>query len=103
VLEHLQGQPLTVPVTLRKSMGLHPETFRRLILDMNEFALISIRAMPGARWKRERTGRRLSIPIGIELSPMGEDLLEITRDVRETIRRHAPRLPESSVKNWLLG
>jgi hypothetical protein len=103
VLEQLQGKPLMIPIDLRKSVGLHPETFRRLVSDLDEFALITIRALPRPREARRRTPGVLRIPVGVEITDTGRNLLEVTRGVRETVRRHARLLPEASAEHWLLA
>src|SRR5580658_10988211 len=87
VLERLQGQPLMIPITVRKSVGVHPEAFRRLVGDLNEFALISIRPFPRERLQGRRSRGLLQVPIGIELTRTGENLLEITREVRKSVSR----------------
>ena len=90
-----------IPIELRKSLGVHPETFRRLVSDLDEFALIDIRALPG----QETVGRKrpaiFKVRIGIEITNTGRRLLEVTRDVRTTVQRHAKRLPEESAEHWL--
>lgn len=90
-----------IPIDLRKSVGLHPETFRRLVSDLDEFALIRVRALPG----QGTTGRKrpdvLRVRIGIEISHSGSKVLGVSREVRATVRRHADSLPVSSRGHWL--
>ena len=101
ILERLQGQPLLIPIDLRKSVGIHPETFRRVVFDLDRFALISIRALPRPKSRNRPRSHSLRIPIGIELSPGGKNVLRVTRGVRATVQRHARLLPESSTEHWL--
>jgi hypothetical protein len=102
LLEALEGQPLMTPLALRKSVQVHPETFRRLVFALDEFALVSIRASPRRSRLRHDRPRSLRIPIGLELTVLGKNLLDITREVRETVRRHSRNLPEASATHWLV-
>lgn len=101
VLERLDGNPIMIPIELRKSVGLHPETFRRLISDLDEFALIGVRALPG----QQRLGRKrsaiFSVRIGIEITRSGSKVLHIANLVRATVRRHAGDLPPVSLEHWV--
>jgi hypothetical protein len=90
-----------IPVRVRKSVGLHPETFRRLVSDLDEFALINIRAFPGQRAVGRKRPEILTVRVGIQITKTGSKLLEVTRDVRATVRRHAKSLPEASTEHWL--
>ena len=82
-------------------MGVHPETFRRLVANINEFALISIRALPGVRSRGlERTQPR-KVPMGLELTPIGEKTLLLIREARKVVRCYAHRLPAASFGHWL--
>ncbi len=101
VLEQLQGKPLMIPVDLRKTLGLHPETFRRLVSDLDEFALINVRALPGLRGVGRKRSAIFRVRVGIEITKTGRSLLTVTRDVRSAVRRHAKLLPESSAEHWL--
>lgn len=101
VLERLQGKPLMIPVELRKAVGVHPETFRRLVSDLDDFALINIRAFPGQRRVGRKRSGILTVRIGIEITKTGSDLLEVTHDVRATVKRHAKSLPDASAEHWL--
>jgi hypothetical protein len=103
VLEELQAKSLMIPLDLRKSVGLHPETFRRLVSDLDEFALVTIRALPRARKGHRRARGVLRIPIGVEITETGRNLLEVTRGVRATVQRHARLLPAASADHWLLA
>lgn len=90
-----------ITMTVRKSVNVHPETFRRLIADLDEFALISIRPMPRRRSRHLPSAMRLVRPLGIRLTREGEGVLQIARSVRADVRRHAELLPKSSAENWL--
>jgi hypothetical protein len=101
VLERLSGQPLMVPLQVRKDVGVHPETFRRLLSDLDEFALISVRSFPRRRPVHPPRAMALRLARGIQLTRQGENVLELAREVREAVRRRAPLLPESSTEHWL--
>jgi hypothetical protein len=90
-----------IPLDLRKSVGVHPEAFRRLISDLDEFALVSIRALPRRKPTMHRRSDVLRIPIGIELTSTGRNVLQLTQGVRDTVRRHSRLLPEASAEHWL--
>jgi hypothetical protein len=101
VLEQLEGKSHMVPSDVRKSVGMHPEAFRRLVSDLEAFALITIRALPGQRNAATTRSRTFTIRIGIEISRTGSKLLAVTRDVRITVGRHAKSLPETSLVHWV--
>ncbi len=89
-----------VPLQVRKDLDVHPETFRRLISDLNEFELISARLIPPKRPMPRRGAMSFHRPIGIELTERGSRVLEVAREVRKTVIRHARLLPKSSVERW---
>jgi hypothetical protein len=90
-----------IPLTLRKEVGIHPEAFRRLISDLDEFALISIRALPRQRSSGRRTPGILRVPVRIEMTATGRNVLEVTGQVRDAVKRHARLLPASCARHWL--
>ena len=100
LLEKLRPRPFMIPVDLRKSVGMHPETFRRLIAYLSEYGLVMVRAVPGARFRRVAHGLA-SIRIGIEVTPTGKALLDVAKAVRSTVRQHSRALPEASAEHWL--
>jgi hypothetical protein len=101
ILERLEGHPFVIPLPLRKSIGIHPEAFRRIISELNEFALISIRPLPHQEPGRGRSRGILRIPIGIELTKTGRNLLLVTRAARRRVRKYAELLPYPSAEHWL--
>jgi|SRR5580658_972322 hypothetical protein len=103
ILEQLQGKPLTISMKIRKSIGIHPESFRRLVSDLGEFNLVSIRELPKQRRVHPPTATPLRLPLGLELTPQGENVLQITGRIRSLVQREARLLPESSAENWLDG
>jgi hypothetical protein len=92
-----------VPSELRKEVGLHPETFKRLVADLDEFALMAVRAMPGQQGLGRKRSGSLTVRIGLEITESGTRLLDVVRDVRATVQRHVKSLPDSSVQHWLPG
>jgi predicted ArsR family transcriptional regulator len=92
---------LMIPLHVRKDLGVHPEAFRRLLSDLDAFDLISVRAMPRRRPVHLPRAMPLRLARGIELTRQGENVLELAREVRETVRRWAPLLPVSSSEHWL--
>lgn len=101
VLERLRGEPLMIPITIRKAVGVHPETFRRIVSELDDFKLISIRALPRVHSKHGQRVISLRWPAGIELTRQGEAVLDLTSGVRGWVRRHSRLLPDSSAKHWL--
>lgn len=90
-----------IPLDVRKAIEVHPETFRRLVSDLDDYALISTRALPRRRSKHRPRVTPLRQPIVIGLTRRGENVLEVARGVRELVRRRARLLPESSAEHWL--
>jgi hypothetical protein len=101
VLERLKGQPLMIPIQIRKAIDIHPEAFRRLVSDLDDFDLISTRVLPRRRSRHAAGALALRQPIGMSLTPRGQNVLEVAQGVRRLVRRQAHLLPKSTVAHWL--
>lgn len=101
VLERLSGKPFMIPLVIRKSMEVHPETFRRVLADLEGFALISKHPLSTPRRKNRPRAMPLRVDLGIKVTRCGENVLSAARIAREAVKRHARFLPESSATHWL--
>jgi len=103
VLERLAGKPLMIPIEIRRTTGLHPETLRRLLTNLDDFDLVSMRPLPLGSRGPSRTVRPLRVDLSVTLTKEGENVLRISREVRRAVVRRAALLPKSSTENWLTG
>lgn len=101
ILERLSGKPSMIPINLRKEIGAHPETFRRAVSNLDDFALISIRTFPRRASEHRPRENPLRPPTAVKLTERGENVLEVARGVRALVQRRAGLLPESSAEHWL--
>lgn len=101
VLERLSGRPFMVPLTVRKSMMVHPETFRRVLADLEGFDLISKHPLTTPRPVHRPKAMSLRVDLGIKVTRRGENVLNVARIAREAVQRHARLLPRSSATHWL--
>lgn len=68
---------------VRKSLGMHPQAFLRLVHSLSAFDLVWIRGDRKA--KRPRGG---PVPVHVEISPRGRAMLEILRSMEQTAQDH---------------
>jgi hypothetical protein len=101
ILEVLEGHSLMIPLEVQKTVNVHPETFRRIISNLDAYALVSVRAMGDRAGVRRGPANSFRIPIGIEITKGGKRLLQVAHTVRQIVERNARLLPESSAEHWL--
>jgi predicted ArsR family transcriptional regulator len=99
-LERLAAEPLMVALDLRKTLGMHPEAFRRMIADLDEFALVSVTVPPTSPRSAGRPMLSLQRRVNLGLTPRGEGLLRVARSVRRLVQRQIRQLPPKSRTYW---
>lgn len=67
---------------LRTRLDIDVKSFHRITRRLAQFALIHLRAPPGARFKDDR------IRLVVELAPHGREMVEVLRDLDDVVRRH---------------
>lgn len=100
-LEKLLGKPPMIPATIRKSVGIHPESFRRLASNLHEFSLISIQPRRASAASTKRIRVMVRPQIEIQLTKEGENVLSVAHAVRASVRRNRRLLSPASLRHWL--
>jgi hypothetical protein len=100
VLEKLAQERLMVALDVRKDLGIHPEAFRRLIADLDEFALVRVTVPQHSRNSVGRPLLSLHRRVNLGLTPRGMGLLRVARSVRRLVQRQINRLPPKSRTHW---
>jgi hypothetical protein len=72
---------------VRKTLGLHPQAFLRLVDRLSGFDLIWVRGDGAAR--RPRGG---PVPVHMELAPRGRAMLEILQTMERAVEMHREKL-----------
>jgi hypothetical protein len=72
---------------VRKSLGLHPQAFLRLVDQLSGFDLVWIRGDGSA--KRPRGG---PVPVHVQLSPRGKAMLEVLQVMERAVGTNHERL-----------
>lgn len=75
---------------VRKSLGMAPETFKRVTRRLAQFDLIRLKAPKGAQWE----GRRIRVVAS--LSPRAARILPVLRDLDSVVQQHHADVPESA-------
>ncbi len=68
---------------VRKGLGMHPQTFLRLVRQLSAYDLVWVRV--DSRAKRPRGG---PVPVHVELSPRGRAMLNILRSTEHAAQQH---------------
>lgn len=100
-LEILLGKPPMVLIDIRREVGGHPESFRRLASNLLEYELVEVRRP--SRTPRANRARPMFLPppVGLVLTERGNKVLTVARGIRDEVRRQANLLPDSSLAHWL--
>lgn len=72
---------------IRKSLGLHPQAFLRLVDGLSGFDLVRVRGDRSA--DRPRGG---PVPVHVELAPRGRAMVEILHSMERALSEHRERL-----------
>lgn len=71
---------------VRKTLGMHPQAFQRLLYWVRGYGMIWVRAEKGSR------GHRGAVPVHLELSPKGHAMLDFLRGVEKAAQHHREAL-----------
>ena len=103
ILEALQDGRPQPPLSVRRSLDLHPQTFKEAVDHLNDFALLSLMVPPGSRPRR--TAHGVAIPLVLRITGEGQEVLELAEGVRKFIQEQAHRrgrhLPAATLERWL--
>ncbi|MDE1822581.1 MAG: hypothetical protein KGJ23_16305 [Euryarchaeota archaeon] len=88
-----------LPLEVRKSRGIHPESFRKTVHTLAGYDLVRIRAQKGARF--HETPRGYGIEVVLEATPKGLQVLEILEEFRSVLKRREPTLARATRERWL--
>lgn len=75
---------------VRKTLGMAPETFKRITRRLAQFDLVRLRAPREAEWKE----RRIRVVVG--LSPRAERVLPVLHDLDAVVQDHHKDVPETA-------
>lgn len=81
------------PEELRCQLGLHPETFRRILRRLSQFDLVKIRAAPGAKFRNHR------IPVIVEPSRKTEKMVKVLQRLDQVVAESADVVGQKTVKH----
>ena len=76
----------------RNRLGMHPETFHRVVRKLAQFDLVAIRAAPGARLKKHR------IPMVLEPSSRTRKVVEVLHRLDQVVVQSEPILGQRTVR-----
>lgn len=100
-LELLLGKPPMIPLAIRRSVRIHPESFRRLVSNLHEFSLIAIRTRPYHSRSTGSGPAPLRPQVEVSLTRQGKNVLTVARAVHESVSRQGRLLPAASQRRWL--
>ncbi|MDG6913211.1 MAG: helix-turn-helix transcriptional regulator [Nitrososphaerota archaeon] len=81
------------PEDIRTQLGLHPETFRRVLRRLAQFDLVTIRAAPGAKVRNRR------IPVVVEPSKKTEKTVKVLQRLDQVVVENADVVGQKTVKH----
>lgn len=93
-----QGEPVSM-AKVRKATGLAPQVLKDAVDHLDTFGLAHLRILRGA--KPQQTPRGMAVPVHVQATKLGRELLGVVEAVRETLRAHAKVLPSATKERWL--
>ncbi len=81
------------PEDIRAQLGLHPETFHRVLRRLAQFDLVTIRAAPGAKVRNHR------IPVIVEPSKKTEKTVKVLQRLDQVVVESADLVGQKTVKH----
>lgn len=81
------------PEEIRNQLGLHPETFHRVLRRLSQFDLVRIRAAPGAKFRNHR------IPVIVEPSKKTEKMVKVLQRLDQVVTDNADVVGQRTVKH----
>ncbi len=99
VLKALEtGDPVGM-AEVRKTTRLAPQVLKDAVDHLDTFGLAHLRVLRGA--KPQQTPRGMALPVHVQATRQGRELLAVVEAVRETLRTHAKVLPSATKERWL--
>ncbi len=81
------------PEEVRNQLGLHPETFHRVLRRLAQFDLVTIRAAPGAKFRNHR------IPVVVEPSRKTERMVKVLQRLDQVVIENEDIVGQKTVKH----
>jgi hypothetical protein len=101
VLEELSDGKEHSPLEVRKTSGIHPESFRQTLHVLGIYALVRTHAPKGARWVVTPRAQGRRIQVVAQITPRGAHMVRFLEKFRALVRTHAADLPRATAERWL--
>jgi hypothetical protein len=78
---------------VRARVGLHPETFHRVVRKLAQFDLVAVRAAPGAKFRKHR------IPMVLEPSEKTRKMVSVLHKLDQVVVQSEPIVGQRTVQS----